>query len=469
LNLAATRIDYAPFSGHKLYAPKGIGMLYVRAGAPFTPLMMGGGQESGLRSGTENMAGIAALGAVLALLEDGAAFRDHATLSGYRARLADSLRDALPGVVFNMPFAGSLPTTLNFSVPDLSSKELLDLFDAAGVRVSAGSACSAAKSAPSYVLEAMGLPEWRSGAAVRLSYGPAIDEAEVNAACERIARCGAALRSSGLISPDPRPATDAVTRLEADGACGWLITDADSGGCVLIDPPPAFIARLVETIRSQDLRVRAVLHTGQPGDEGAAWLAALGQVLQPADTGAGAGIALGAHTLARLAHAGGTVYLLGSAEQIAAGQPRFAFTGTLDATALGDAAIGPDTLLCGGTDDGVVCTVLGKKELQAGLASLLAAAELDDFFDRHPDALLVDVREAHEHAAAGAPLRLGGKTARSVPLSQLAGSVEQWLAVPSLPLVFVCRSGNRSGKAVASLRALGHASAWHLAGGIAAL
>jgi len=161
--------------------------------------------------------------------------------------------------------------------------------------------------------------------------------------------------------------------------------------------------------------------------------------------------------------------LLGSEEQIAAGQPRFAFTGTLDTMALGDAPIGPDTLLCGGTDDGVVCATLGNKEVQAGVAGLLAAAELGDFFDRHPDALLVDVREAHEHAAAGAPLSIGGRTARSVPLSQLAGSVEQWLAAPSSPLVFFCRSGNRSGKAVASLRALGHASAWHLAGGIAAL
>ena len=86
--LAATRIDYAPFSGHKLYAPKGIGMLYVRAGSPYTPLMAGGGQEDGQRAGTENMAGIAALGAVLAALEDGALFRTHAQLSAMRERLA---------------------------------------------------------------------------------------------------------------------------------------------------------------------------------------------------------------------------------------------------------------------------------------------------------------------------------------------------------------------------------------------
>ncbi len=163
LNLAATRIDYAPFSGHKLYAPKGIGMLYVRAGAPFTPLMMGGGQEAGLRSGTENMAGIAALGAVLAALEDGTTFRSHAELSVFRERLMSSLERAFPGIVFNMPGDLSLPTTLNFSVPGLSSKELLDLFDAARVRVSSGSACSAAKALPSYVLEAMHV---RSGAPV---------------------------------------------------------------------------------------------------------------------------------------------------------------------------------------------------------------------------------------------------------------------------------------------------------------
>ena len=182
LNLAATRIDYAPFSGHKLYAPKGIGMLYVRAGAPFTPLMMGGGQETGLRSGTENMAGIAALGAVLGALDDGKTFRSHADLAAFRAQLVASLERAFPGIVFNMPFDLSLPTTLNFSVPGLSSKELLDLFDAARVRVSSGSACSAAKALPSYVLEAMHVPQWRASSAIRLSFGPLIDAATVTAA-----------------------------------------------------------------------------------------------------------------------------------------------------------------------------------------------------------------------------------------------------------------------------------------------
>ncbi|MEJ7808763.1 MAG: aminotransferase class V-fold PLP-dependent enzyme, partial [Telluria sp.] len=182
LSLATTRIDYAPFSGHKLYAPKGIGMLYVRAGAPYTALMCGGGQESGLRAGTENMAGVAALGAVLEALDDGASFCSHAQLSQFRLRLADALREALPGIEFNAPFAGSLPTTLNFSVPGFSSRELLDLFDAAGLRVSGGSACSSATAAPSYVLEAMQLPPWRCAAAVRLSFGPMTDAPFIDAA-----------------------------------------------------------------------------------------------------------------------------------------------------------------------------------------------------------------------------------------------------------------------------------------------
>ncbi|MCX7276623.1 MAG: aminotransferase class V-fold PLP-dependent enzyme, partial [Burkholderiales bacterium] len=91
LQLAQTRIDYAPFSGHKLYAPKGIGMLYVRQGTPFTPLMAGGGQEAGMRSGTENVAGIAALGTVLQALEDGASFCNTAQMLQFRELLAQSL------------------------------------------------------------------------------------------------------------------------------------------------------------------------------------------------------------------------------------------------------------------------------------------------------------------------------------------------------------------------------------------
>jgi cysteine sulfinate desulfinase/cysteine desulfurase-like protein/rhodanese-related sulfurtransferase len=226
LNLQATRIDYAPFSGHKLYAPKGVGLLYVREGAPFTPLMTGGGQEQGLRSGTENMAGIAALGAVLEALNQNHTFASLATLRGYQSRLAHSLQQAFPGLVFNVAPEACLPTTLNFSVPGVSSKQLLDLFDAASLRVSAGSACnasSAAQAAPSFVLEAMGLPEAQTRSAVRLSFGPLTPPALVDQACAAIARCGQVLGHSP--EAEAQPPTAAPTALLP--ALDWAALEAD--------------------------------------------------------------------------------------------------------------------------------------------------------------------------------------------------------------------------------------------------
>lgn len=243
LSLGASRIDYAPFSGHKLHAPKGIGMLYVRDGAPYTPLMCGGGQEEGQRSGTENMAGIAALGAVLEALEGGGAFRGHADLLACRARLVAALREAFPGVEFNAPLEQTLPTTINFSVPGVASATLLELFDAAGLFVSAGSACSAAKAAPSHVLDAMGVPAGRGAAAVRMSFGLLVDDAAIELACARLARCGAALAAhpvdpqaahapGGGSGPAgaarPLPAHQAGIEIDGATARAWLAAHPDA-------------------------------------------------------------------------------------------------------------------------------------------------------------------------------------------------------------------------------------------------
>lgn len=466
LNLAATRIDYAPFSGHKLYAPKGIGMLYVRAGAPFTPLMMGGGQEAGLRSGTENMAGIAALGAVLAALDDGKTFRSHAELAAFRAQLVASLEQAFPGIVFNMPFDLSLSTTLNFSVPGLSSKELLDLFDAARVRVSSGSACSAAKALPSYVLEAMHVPQWRGSSAIRLSFGPLIDAATIAAACARIERCGEALRSSCLLpsalAPSPQ---DGIIQLSVDGQCTWLLSDAASASCVVIDPVAALVPRLAAFIRCQHLALRAIVHTTAPADHGVARLALLQELAieQVGRIDIDGELALGQQRLRRVECGENHVYLLGQ---------RFAFIGTLAPEALRsllDAALlTPDTVLCGARDDGSICRTMRAAREDAAPASELQldAASLPAFLRQHPDAILVDVREAYEHAACAGTV-FDGCAVHSVPLSRLAGQVAAWLQQPQCPLVFFCRSGNRSARASACLRRLGHAAAWQLNGGMA--
>jgi cysteine sulfinate desulfinase/cysteine desulfurase-like protein/glyoxylase-like metal-dependent hydrolase (beta-lactamase superfamily II)/rhodanese-related sulfurtransferase len=267
LRLAERRIDYAPFSGHKLHAPKGIGLLYVRDGAPFTPLMAGGGQEDAQRSGTENMAGVAALGAVLAALEAGDTFAGTATLRAWQDRLAAALVDAFPGLVFNAPPQACLPTTLNFSVPGLDSKLLLDLFDAADVRVSGGSACSAAKAQPSHVLEAMGLPGWQAASAVRLSFGPAVDAAFIDEACARIRACGRSLRECCLVPTEPKALPPGgLTRFVVDGACCYLLADAASRRCVVIDPLPELTGRLADLLRCQRYTLAAVLDTHSHGD-----------------------------------------------------------------------------------------------------------------------------------------------------------------------------------------------------------
>ena len=490
LQLSSTRIDYAPFSGHKLYAPKGIGMLYVRAGAPFTPLIMGGGQESGQRSGTENMAGIAALGVVLAALERGDTFRGHAELCGFRARLADSLRAALPGVVFNHAFDKSLPTTLNFSVPGLSSRELMDVFDAAQVRVSAGSACSSAKAAPSYVLDAMGVPLWRSAGAIRMSFGPLADEATIAAACERIERCGAALRASCLI-PSERTAVphDGLLQLGVEGACSWMVLDAASRGCVVIDPLPDAVARIESYVRCQNYQVLAIVSTLPNAGRGML-IDALGRHFDPhaeadeygwpapsqpltLENGAVVGaIRIGAQTLAKLACGAGDelrAYLLGAADgdRLPAASVRFAFSARPAQQALRAVSV-EQTLLCPTRDEhNQFCTSLtAQASTPLHADAHLDSAGLDAFLQAHPDAVLIDVREAYEFAATIAQDR-AGRIAQSVPLSRLAEHASAWLRGKQAPLVFFCRSGNRSVKAAQCLRRLGHQHSYSLTGGLA--
>jgi rhodanese-related sulfurtransferase len=469
------RIDYAPFSGHKLYAPKGIGMLYVRDGAPFTPLMVGGGQEAGARSGTENMSGIAALGAVLDALDDGRTFRPHAELCSFRDRLAESLCAALPELRFNTPFDKSLPTTLNFSVPGLASQELLNLFDAAGLRVSAGSACSSGLGAPSHVLEAMRLPVWRSGAGVRLSFGPLIDAATVAAACRAIDHCGEALRRGGRLASRARPAArDGVMAWEHQEACGWLLTDAASGRCIAIDPPASLVQRIVEHVLAHDLTVLAVLNTGSGLDGSEArrqMVSMLGARLAPS-AGADAPdlLPLGHQTLERVeTRPGHSAYLLGAPAhgRLAADEVAFAFIGQMSAADCVGDRLHAGTVLCQGRRTADLPIGVSREEQPAALPepALVDPIGLDAFLGRHPVAIVVDVREASEHAASNG-LVLGGRAAISVPLANLAHHAHAWLRDGGPALLFVCRSGPRSERAAACLRRLGHRRAWYLAGGL---
>lgn len=178
-------VDLLTVVGHKMYAPKGVAALWVRDGVTLRPLVGGGGQEGGLRAGTENVAYIAGLGhaALLAAraLHDGEAER----LTGLRDHLHRALEQFLPGRVrLNGHPTERLPNTLNVSIDD--TRALTVLGEATGIAASAGSACHAGHDTPSPVLTAMGIESGRTLSAIRLSLGRWTTRADVDHAAAAI-------------------------------------------------------------------------------------------------------------------------------------------------------------------------------------------------------------------------------------------------------------------------------------------
>jgi len=271
LDIANTSIDYAPFSGHKLYAPKGIGFLYVRQSAPYQPFIAGGGQEGGLRSGTENLPGIAALHAIFSelLKPENSVFQSEATLWDYRRQLLRSLRELYPDLVLNSDEPYIVPTTINFAVPGFYSKDIMDLFDAAGIRVSSGSACSS-KIPSSFVLDAMGLAPWRSQGAIRMSFGPATTQMQIDKACAALHRLTPVVRQCCLVLSDVL-STDTgqccgVTQLKHEDMCSYLLVCEHGRQAVIIDPVAPLANRLANLVQGQGLELLAVLDTHQHQD-----------------------------------------------------------------------------------------------------------------------------------------------------------------------------------------------------------
>ncbi len=172
--------DLLTLSAHKVGGPKGVGALLVRERGVLEPLVQGGGQQSGLRPGTENIAGAVGFGAAAEL-----AAREQPTssvrLARLRERLRDELRAAVPDLVVTCDGPAQAPHVLNVCVPGTDSEALLMHLDLAGVAVSSGSACTSGAVEPSHVLTAMGLPRELAVGAVRLSLGRTTTEAEVDA------------------------------------------------------------------------------------------------------------------------------------------------------------------------------------------------------------------------------------------------------------------------------------------------
>jgi cysteine desulfurase len=172
-------IDLLSLASHKFYGPKGVGMLFVRTGTPLAPLVVGGGQESGLRAGTENVAGIVGFAAALELAVaelDGEAAR----LRELRDMFEDGVLAAIPDVRINGRSASRLPNISSLAVAGIDAQALLVRLDLEGVAVSLGSACAAGSSEPSHVITALGAPEWARRGTIRFSFGRLTRRQELN-------------------------------------------------------------------------------------------------------------------------------------------------------------------------------------------------------------------------------------------------------------------------------------------------
>jgi len=188
-------IDLLSVSAHKLYGPKGVGVLYVRRRNPRAQVaaqMDGGGHEAGMRSGTLNVPAIVGFGEACAIAGEEMA-AEGARVSALRDRLRDRLQAALQGVTVNGAMAPRLPGNLNVSVAGVDGDALL--MAAPDLALSTGSACSSAAVEPSHVLRALGVGEERARGALRFGLGRWTTEEEVDYAAARLAETASRLRA----------------------------------------------------------------------------------------------------------------------------------------------------------------------------------------------------------------------------------------------------------------------------------
>jgi cysteine desulfurase len=162
-------VDLLSFSGHKLHAPKGIGVLYVRRGTPLRPFMIGGHQEGGRRGGTENVPYIAGLATALDLVDENRE-ADEARIAALRDRLEQAIEERIPYVHVNGKNAPRLSNTLNVSCDAIEGEGILYQLIPEGICASSGSACTSGSLEPSHVLRAMDVPTMAVQGSVRFSF-----------------------------------------------------------------------------------------------------------------------------------------------------------------------------------------------------------------------------------------------------------------------------------------------------------
>jgi cysteine desulfurase len=198
LDVEAMKIDLMSMSGHKIYGPKGVGALYIRRRprVRLVPLIDGGGQERGVRSGTLPTPLCVGFGKACAIAGEEMA-GEAERLKDLRERLRASLQQRVPGLQINGDLDHRLPGSLNVSVPGTTAPELIEACQS--IAISTGSACTSASVEPSYVLRALGLPDERANASVRVGLGRFTTLADVDYAADAIAAAAARLRRAKMV------------------------------------------------------------------------------------------------------------------------------------------------------------------------------------------------------------------------------------------------------------------------------
>lgn len=194
LEAAALGADAISISGHKLGAPKGCGLLYIAGRLPLEPVLHGGGQERGRRSGTENVAGAVGVATALKLAEAGRP-ESAGRLRGYRDYLIDTVVEAVPDAFVTGHRTERLPASASFCFPGTSGEAVLLELERRGVVCSSGSACAAGSDEPSAVLLAMGIDPDVARTAVRLTFTSAVKEAEIALAARSVVSAVQSVRS----------------------------------------------------------------------------------------------------------------------------------------------------------------------------------------------------------------------------------------------------------------------------------
>jgi len=194
VNVRELGVDLLSLSAHKFYGPKGVGALWIKRGTRVNAILTGGKHERSRRAGTENVAGIAGLGAAAQLVVSKLP-AETARLDALRNKIEEAVLVTVPGTAVNGDRERRVPNTTNISFEGIEAESLLIALDLEGIAVSTGSACSSGTLEPSHVLRAMGLSAHRTQNSIRISLGAVNTDAEANAFIHKLPTVVAKLRT----------------------------------------------------------------------------------------------------------------------------------------------------------------------------------------------------------------------------------------------------------------------------------